>query len=205
MKNYIKVKSKLIPQLLIIVIRYLLGIAFVFASIIKIKGLRFTSFDGTHYPINSPFHYFETVYQSGLYWKFLGLGQLIAGGLLLTQRYTKLGAIIYLPIIVNVYVITLSYGFSGTPYITGMMFLANILLIIWDWDTLKVLLNQQPEFISEDRLENDIIWQIIGVLLFLFTVIYRILVDKYNLFLWGGVCLVIVIVGFIIGVSKTKK
>lgn len=98
-------KNKLTFQLLIISIRYLLGLAFVFASIIKIKGLRFTNVNGTNYPINSPFHYFETVYQSGLYWKFLGLGQLIAGGLLLTQRYTKLGAMIYLPIIINVYII----------------------------------------------------------------------------------------------------
>lgn len=154
MKNYIKVKSKLIPQLIIIIIRYLLGGVFVFASIITIKGLRFTSVDGTNYPINSPFHYFETFYQSGLYWKFLGLGQLIAGGLLLTQRYTKLGAIMYFPIIVNIYAITLSYGFSGTPYITGLMLLGNIFLIIWDWNTLKVLFNQMLGFSSNNRLEN---------------------------------------------------
>lgn len=205
MKNYTKVKSKLIPQLIIIITRYLLGGAFVFASIIKIKGLRFTNIDGTNYPINSPFHYFETVYQSGLYWKFLGLGQLIAGGLLLTQRYTKLGAIMYFPIIVNVYVITLSYSFSGTPYITGMMVLANMLLIIWEWDTLKVLINQQPKFLPNNRLENKSIWQVTGVLLFLFTVTYRILVDKYNLFLWGGVCLIIMLTSFVIVLAKSKN
>ncbi|MBO6534282.1 MAG: DoxX family protein [Muricauda sp.] len=134
-------KEKIVPQILIIYIRYLLGGAFVFASLIKIKGLRFTSESGALEPIGSAWHFFETMYQSGLYWKFIGMAQLIAGFLLMTQRFSKLGALINLPIILNVFIITLSYYFAYTPVITGSMLVANLLLIIWEWNEIKILCN----------------------------------------------------------------
>lgn len=134
-------KEKIVPQILIIYIRYLLGGAFVFASLIKIKGLRFTSESGALEPIGSAWHFFETMYQSGLYWKFIGMAQLIAGFLLMTQRFSKLGALINLPIILNVFIITLSYYFAYTPVITGSMLFANLLLIIWEWNEIKILCN----------------------------------------------------------------
>ena len=70
---------------------------------------------GADEPIDSAWHMFETLYRSGLWWKFLGLGQIIAGLLLMTQRFSKLGALMFLPIIANVFVITVSYDFRGTP------------------------------------------------------------------------------------------
>lgn len=81
-----QLKNKIWLQIFIIYTRYLIGGAFVYSSIVKIQGLRFTSVDGSGYPINSPFHFFETMYQTGMYWQFLGWGQLIAGLLLMTQR-----------------------------------------------------------------------------------------------------------------------
>ena len=78
-------------QLGIIYTRYLVGGAFVFASLIKIKGHRFTQVAddaGGH----SGGHFFEMMYQSGLYWQFLGWAQLVAGLLLLTQRFALLEA-----------------------------------------------------------------------------------------------------------------
>ena len=80
-----------------------------YASVVKIQGGRFTTVDGIEAPIDSAWHLFETLYQSGLYWNFIGFGQLVAGLLLMTQRYAKLGAIINFPIVANVFVITLSY------------------------------------------------------------------------------------------------
>jgi hypothetical protein len=79
----------------------------------------------------------------------------------MTQRYAKLGALVNLPIIANVFVITLSYYFAYTPVVTGLMLLANIMLIIWDWNTLKVLINKKPVFNLKPRLENDVVWQIL--------------------------------------------
>jgi hypothetical protein len=200
-----KLKSKIIPQLLVIYTRYLIGAAFVFASVVKLQGKRFTTIDGINEPINSAWHMFETLYQSGLWWKFLGLGQIIAGLLLMTQRYAKLGALMFLPVIANVFVITLSYDFRGTPLITGLMLIANIMLVLWDWDELKILINKTPAMPQPNRFENMSIWEITGLVLFLFTAIYRAGVSGYNIFLWVIVCSAIGIIGLIIGLYKYKK
>lgn len=52
-------------QVLTVAIRYLLGSAFVWASILKIKGMRFTPQKGEHDPINSLSHLLESMYRSG--------------------------------------------------------------------------------------------------------------------------------------------
>lgn len=199
-----KHKHKVALQLLVIYTRFLIGGAFVFASLIKIKGKRFTAADGINEPLNSAWHLFETLYQSGLYWKFIGLGQLIAGFLLMTQRFAKLGALVNFPIISNIFVITLSYYFALTPVITGLMLLANIGLIVWDWDTLKVLINLPHQTKEEPRLENDRTWQFTGLTLFLFTFLYRLINDSYDVFLWAGGCIVVGLVGLIIGLRRKK-
>lgn len=200
-----KLKSKIIPQLFVIYTRYLIGAAFVFASVVKIQGKRFTTIDGINEPINSAWHMFETLYQSGLWWKVMGLGQLIAGLLLMTQRYAKLGALMFLPIVANVFVITLSYDFRGTPVITGLMLIANIMLVLWDWDELKILVNKAPQMQPSTRFENMRIWEITGLALFLFTAIYRVGVTGYNIFLWATVCFAIGLTGLLIGLYKYKK
>lgn len=200
-----KIKEKAWLQIFIIYTRYLIGGAFVFASLIKIKGNRFTGDSGELNPINSAWHFFETMYQSGLYWKFIGVSQLIAGFLLMTQKYSKLGALLNLPIILNIFIITLSYYFAYTPVITGLMLLANLMLIIWEWGEIKVLFNLEPNINKSIRLEKDILWQIIGFILFSFTFIYRISVEKYNLGFWLVTCFLIGFLGLIIGLYKERK
>lgn len=135
----------------------------------------------------------------------MGLGQLIAGLLLMTQRYTKLGALMFLPIIANVFVFTLSYDFRGTPIITGSMLAANIMLVLWDWDELKILVNKTPVMQPPIRFENEHVWEVTGLILFLFTVIYRAGVAGYNIQLWVLISAAIGITGLIIGLYKNKK
>lgn len=81
-----RLKEKILLQLIVIYTRYLLGGTFVFASLIKIKGQRFTTNSGAKEPINSAWHLFETMYQSGIYWKLIGLGQLFAGFLMMEHN-----------------------------------------------------------------------------------------------------------------------
>ncbi|SHJ29073.1 hypothetical protein [Aquimarina spongiae] len=200
-----KIKTYIWTQIFIIYTRYLIGGAFVFASIIKIKGKRFTTDSGASNPIDSAWHFFETMYQSGLYWKFIGVGQLIAGMLLMTQRYSKLGALINLPIIVNIFVITLSYYFAYTPVVTGLMLLANLILILWEWNEIKILFNLPTVIDTDYRLEKDPWWQLIGLLLFSFTFLYRLIIDKYNIGFWFMVCFTIGLVGLINGILRNKK
>jgi len=199
------IKTKILPQIFIIYTRYLIGGAFVFASLIKIKGYRFTTESGASDPINSAWHFFETMYQSGLYWKFIGLGQLIAGFLLMTQRFSKLGALVNFPIILNVFIITLSYYFAYTPVVTGLMLFANLLLILWEWNEIKFLFNLKPVFDNTQRLEKDVVWQIVGLILFGFTFIYRLLVDKYNIAFWAITCLIVGSIALIIGLNRERK
>lgn len=200
-----KIKELKWLQIFIIYTRYLIGGAFVFASLIKIKGNRFTFANGTDAPIHSALHFFETMYQSGLYWQFLGFGQLVAGFFLMTQRYSKLGAVAFYPIILNVFVIMISYNFGFTFIITGLMLLANTLLLLWDWNSLRIFLNQPLILENPNRLENDTIWQWTGLILFVFTASYRIYTDNYNIAFWFGTCFLIGLSGFLFWIWKNRK
>ncbi len=191
-----KFKQRKYLQIFTIYLRYLIGGAFVFASIIKIAGGRFTGESGEHVPIDEAWHFFETLYRSGLYWKFLGLSQLVAGCLLMTQKFSKLGALVFFPISINIFVITLSYDFNNTPLITGGLVLANIYLILWDWNTFKVLFGLNPGPERKESLENHPIWAFTGLLLFLHTSIYRISVEAYDEFFWLSGFFLISVAGF---------
>ncbi len=200
-----KLKQLIIPQLFIIYTRYLIGFAFVFASIVKIQGERFTSVSGADHPIDSAWHYFETMYASGLYWQFIGLAQLVAGFLLMTQRFSRLGAILFYPIILNVFVITVSYQFRGTWIITGLMLMANTVLLIWEWGQLKVLFNLPAQNKPVSNFEKLKVWEFTGLLLFIFTVSFKFFLSTSTLFVAAGICLVIALGGMFWGLSVRKK
>jgi len=123
----------------------------------------------------------------------------------MTQRYAKLGALMNLPIIANVFVITISYYFAFTPVITGLMLIANILLVLWDWNTLKVLINLAPQPDETLRLENDNIWQLLGVLLFAIVVITNMSLSARVMSIAFVVGLFIGLTGLIIGLKRKKR
>jgi len=200
-----RLKSLFLVQLFIIYTRYLIGGAFVFACIIKIKGKRFTTYSHEDAPLGSTMHFFEVLYQTGLSWQFIGWAQLLAGFFLMTQRFAKLGAVLNLPIILNVFVITISMEFGGTPVITGLMLLANLLLIVWHWGELRSLVNLPYLAAAPDLEENKPIWAITGLLLFGFTAGYRVLIDFFNPFLWSGVCFLIGLGAFLIRLLQRHR
>lgn len=196
-------KNNTCAQIFVIYLRYLLGFAFIYASIVKIQGLRFTTNSGAENPINSAWHYFETMYQSGLYWRFIGIGQFIAGALVLTQRYAKLGLITFLPIITNIFFVTISYEFKGTPIITGLMLLATLFLIYWDWNYYKLFINKTPILDVKKRLEHDSIWQITGLIFLICTPLAKFLPTSASIMLIASF-VPIGIIAFIIGWKRKK-
>lgn len=204
-----KLKNSVFIQVFIIYTRYLIGGSFVFASIVKIKGERFMTdmsmINGS--PVHSVGHMFETLYQSGLYWRFIGISQLVAAFLLMTQRFSKLGALSFFPIILNIFFITASYDFAGTIYITSLMLLANVTLLIWDWDELKTLFNVYPsKIINKNRFEKMKVWELCGLTLFAFTAIWRSFVTNFvNLLIWIISCLAIGLIFLIIGVRQSNR
>lgn len=117
--------------------RMLLFLAFLPSGLKKILGQRFTLI-GIEDPIG---FFFEALYKSGFYWNFLGFMQLTAGLLLLIPRTSFFGALLYLPIIINIFIIVIAMQFTGTPYITGLMLLANVYLLLWDYNKLKRLVS----------------------------------------------------------------
>jgi len=88
--------------------------------------------------------FFEVIYQTGLYWQFIGCAQVLAGVLLLIPRGAHLGAFLFVPIMANIFVITVSLQFSGTPFVTGMMFLAVLYLSAWDYHRIRGALTERP-------------------------------------------------------------
>lgn len=117
--------------------RILLFIGFLPSGLKKILGQRFTQISLEN-PIG---FFFEALYQTGFYWNFLGLIQLLAGLLLLIPKTSFFGALLYFPIIINIFVIVTAMSFTGTPYVAGLMLLANIYLLFWDYAKLKSLVS----------------------------------------------------------------
>jgi len=115
--------------------RVALALGFIPSGIVKVMGERFTGLPSNH-PLG---HYFDALYLTGFYYKFIGLCQLTAALLLLIPRTTLLGAILYFPIIFNICVLAYATRFEGTR-ITTLMVLANLYLLCWDYARLKYVL-----------------------------------------------------------------
>src|SRR5215510_8896532 len=119
--------------------RVTLALGFIPSGIVKVIGERFTGLPSNH-PLG---HYFDALHLTGYYYTFIGVGQLIAALLLLIPRTALLGAVFYFPIILNVCVLTYAVRFEGTRIAT-LMLLANLFLLVWDYDRLKHVLPLRP-------------------------------------------------------------
>lgn len=153
---------------IIIHLRYLVGLAFFPSGMTKLIGHRFTNIS-TESPIG---YFFEALYQSGFYWNFLGLAQITAGVLLLTQRYALLGTLLFAAILTNVWLITLSLSFKGTWIITSLMMIAVIFLLIWDHQKLLPIVSRKKNITIESFPEPDKIWVTAGII---YSVLFLIL------------------------------
>jgi uncharacterized membrane protein YphA (DoxX/SURF4 family) len=115
--------------------RIVLALGFIPSGIVKVMGERFTALPSNH-PLG---HYLDALHLTGYYYTFIGVGQLMAALLLLIPRTALLGAILYFPIILNICVLAYAVRFEGTR-ITTLMLLANLFLLVWDYDRLKHVL-----------------------------------------------------------------
>lgn len=123
-------------QLFTVFVRVLLAVGFIPPSIPKILHKPFTVLPDSN-PVG---HYFNALYDTGFYYEFIGWSQLIASLLLLFPRTAHIGALMFLPIIANVAILTTSIGFKGTWLITILMCLAATYLVAWEYDRLKPII-----------------------------------------------------------------
>ena len=108
----------------------------------------------------------------GLYARFIAASQVLAGILLLTQRFATLGAVITFPLILNIFVVTVSLQWQGTPYVNAFFLLLNVWLLIYDYHKLKFIITDRTEDLRSIRLKRkslgaDKIWSLAIVGIFL--------------------------------------
>jgi hypothetical protein len=215
MRSLPKARSFRALQLFTIYTRYLIGGAFVMAAFNmgKFSGPwtpgfsaeqleHIASMGGEVQPINElpPFDQFwRVMFTSGLYWKFIGASQVLAGALLMTQRFAKLGAMVFLGIILNIFVVTVAYSFGGTPLVTGLMLLAAIYLLMWDLDSFQPLFRTPEHVLPAPRPDGWIArpyWTWLGTLM-LAAVVAECLLGVH-LFLQLATCVGIGTVGLVL-------
>jgi hypothetical protein len=171
---HVSVTRRRYLQLFTAFTRVLLAIGFIPPSIPKILHRPFTILPDSH-PVG---HYFNALYQTGFYYEFIGWTQLIAALLLLFPRTAHIGALMFLPIIANIAVLTTSVGFVGTWLITILMCLAAAWLVAWEYDRLKTIVFYQrsertravrfqflgiPLFFAIGGVGMALLWKIIGL------------------------------------------
>lgn len=116
--------------------RIALAAGFIPSGFVKIMGERFTSLSSNH-PMG---HYLEALHQTGYYYTFIGIMQVTVAILLLIPRTVTLGAILYLPIILNICVLSFAVRFDGSLLSSPLMVLADLYLLCWNYDRLKYIL-----------------------------------------------------------------
>jgi len=136
-----RLRSNALAYRLVIGTRILLCAGFLPTGIVKMLGRPFTIMDPST-PVGLFFH---AMHQSGLYWQFLGATQVVASLLLLIPVAAHLGAMIFFAVILNIFVITVSMDFKGTTVVTGLMLLASLLLLAWDYPRWRSLLTSAPQ------------------------------------------------------------
>jgi hypothetical protein len=81
-------------------------------------------------------------------WSFIGAISALAGALLVTQRFAKLGAGLALALFASMFIFTLSFGVAGAPIFFGGLVLACGCLLAWDLDSLQALFRAPREAIE---------------------------------------------------------
>jgi uncharacterized membrane protein YphA (DoxX/SURF4 family) len=105
------------------------------AGITKIMGQRFTSLSDNH-PMG---HYLTALHLTGFYYPFIGYVQVLAALLLLIPRTATLGAVLYFPVILNICILSISVRFEGSLISSTLMVLANLYVLCWNYDKLKLI------------------------------------------------------------------
>ncbi|MFY0630711.1 MAG: DoxX family protein [Flavobacteriaceae bacterium] len=136
-QHYIKIKGNRWYWLFSIFCRVSLAYAFIVAGMVKIIGERFASGLSIIHPMGA---YLEALHHTGYYYTFIGVAQVVAAILLIIPRTVALGAVLYFPIIINIWLLSMAVRFEGSFVTSPLMVLANLYLLVWNYDRLKYIL-----------------------------------------------------------------
>jgi uncharacterized membrane protein YphA (DoxX/SURF4 family) len=96
---------------------------------------------------------------------FIAWSQTIIGLLLLTQRFATLGAIMVMPMLLNIFMVMFSMGLHysnphevnsmiNTSIIVGVLILLNIALLLHDFHKLKFIFDESDEFLKTRKVRR---------------------------------------------------
>lgn len=142
---HLKAKANVWLWIFSIFCRVSLAFGFFVAGMVKIVGERFASGLHENHPMG---HYLVALHLTGYYYTFVGIAQVAAAIFLLIPRTVTLGAFIYFPIILNIWILTYATRFDGSMFTAPLMTLANLFLLGWNYEKWKYIL-------PFNRLENE--------------------------------------------------
>lgn len=134
---YLQIKVNRWYWMFAVFCRIALAYAFFVAGMVKIMGERFASGLAVTHPMGA---YLEALHHTGYYYTFIGIAQVLAAVLLLIPRTVALGALLYFPIIVNIWLLSFAVRFEGSYVTSPLMVLANLFLLAWNYDRLRFIL-----------------------------------------------------------------
>ena len=160
---------------LICFIRLVAGTLFIPSGLLKIQGYRFSMYCPQMYSGS----FFYELYQTGMYWRFLGFCQLITALLLFSQRCTAFSTLLFFSICVNIFVYVAGAGLSDKTIIMIPVLVIALALIIWDWSRIRILFSADSSVqIISLKKQAPVKVQIIGIVLYILLIIFFILTDK---------------------------
>ena len=190
--------------------RLLLVMAFLPTGLVKATGQRFTLLS-TDNPVG---FFFEAMYQTGPYWYFIGFMQVAAALLLLFPATAALGALLFFPISLSIFLITWGIGFGATVYVTFGMLMAATYLICWDadriWSAASQVLGSRkgPALLADaNSIEKTgwVVGGVVGVCLFLITRSFIPREHTLPLLITGGGAFLLVVAGWIVQAFKRRS
>lgn len=203
-----KIKQLIVFQVFTVYLRYLIGGAFVIAAFgmgkVKGKANLMYSMDKPIEQLEPIQQFFRVMSDSGLYWQFIGWSQIIGGALLMTQKLARLGALVFFGLILNIFIITVSYNFQGTSVITGLMLLATTYLLVWDLPAFLPLIKNTVDYKPIPlKLADQTFWAILGFIMLLTIVILAFVYP--NPIFQLGIPFLEGLIGFIVFMVKIKN
>lgn len=116
------------PQVLVALLRIFLGFAFVPSGLKKVIAQPFTD-----PALTGPFHDFlDAFHATGFFYQGVGLLQLTAGFLLMTQRFALPGALLMAPILSAIWIFCWSTQVIPTASVVTLMMIGLVGLLLWD-------------------------------------------------------------------------
>ncbi len=141
-------------------VRWILAAIFIWPGLEKLSGELFRR--AANEPGLLPF--FNALHATGLYWRFVGLSQVVAGALLLFRRTALLGVLMCLPIYANIVVLLLALPFDLPSIIAGVILLGvNLSLLVWYAPELSALVRSSSPSDGSIRLALTEAWRSVWV------------------------------------------